>query len=267
MAQGTFRAGQAMTIAAAVTMSMRQGWSEWPGPRVLAAAATLHAVLIAALIFNWRRPEPLSAPEAMQVQLIPAPAPPTAAPLAPDLPSPAEARIEQTVTEARSPTLPSDQGRSSESTQANSTESVPAPAAPSPREAEPTRRFSAAQPPRQTKPKPVPDLLRPMPKPPADPRTEHAVARSPPPIGRRLEPLISQDPAVGALADGDALYRVAVETDGRIDAVMLVRSSGSPAFDQAGENMIRTTINFPLTADGGAATAFFSVTLHFAPEQ
>jgi TonB family protein len=267
MAQGTFRAGQAMTIAAAVTMGTRQGWSDWPGPRVLAGAATLHAVLIAALIFDWRHPDPLSAPEAMQVQLIPAPAPATAPPLAPDPPPPAEARIEQTVTEARSPILPSDQGRSSERAQANSTESVPAPAAPSPREAEPTRRFGAAQPPGQTKPKPVADLLRPMPKPPADPRTEHAAARSTPPIGRRQEPLISQDPAAGALADGDALYRVAVETDGRIDAVALVRSSGSPAFDQAGEKMIRTTMNFPLTADGGAATAFFSVTLHFVPEQ
>jgi TonB family protein len=256
-----------MTIAAAVTMGTRQGWSDWPGPRVLAAAATLHAVLIAALIFDWRHPEPLSAPEAMQVLLIPAPAPPTAAPLAPDPPPPAEARIEQTVTEARSPTLPSDQGRSSERAQANSTESVPAPAAPSPQEAEHTRRFGAAPPPRETKPKPVADLLRPMPKPTADRGTEHAAARSTPPIGRRQEPLISQDPAVGALADGDALYSVAVETDGRINAVMLVRSSGSPAFDQAGENMIRTTMNFPRPADGGAATAFFSVTLHFAPEQ
>ena len=267
MAQGIFRAGQAMTIAAAAMVRMHAGRSDWPAPRVVVAAAALHAVLIAALILDWRHPEPLSPPKPLQVRLIPDPSPPTlaAAPQVPD-PPPAEVRIEQSVTEAPSPSVPSDPGRASERAEASSTESEPAPAAPPPPETEPTPRIGAAPLPRETKPKPVADLLRPAPKPPAPHRKEHAAARSTSPTGRRQEPLISQDPAVDALADGDALYRVAVETDGRIFAVALVRSSGTPAFDQAGENMIRHTMNFPLPADGGATTAFFSVTLHFTPE-
>lgn len=254
----------------------------WPGRRVIAAAAVLHAALVAWLVVDWRYPTPLPAPEALQVRLVPAPPPAPRTPprvlvAAPTLPEPvpvAEARVQPAAAEVPAPAARKDQWASSQRAvtppvAADGAEHVPAGA---------TTPFAQGA---ELKPLPLPaalslkaepkqqlaTFLRPTPKPPVPHRAESQPVRSIRPANRSLDPAGSRDPVVDALAAGDALYSVAVETSGRIGAVTLVRSSGSPAFDQAGENMIRTTMNFPRPAEGGAATTFFSVTLHFTPEQ
>jgi len=244
---------QAQRPTAIAMARARQRRRDWPGLRVAAVAAALHAVFIGWLVLDWRHPTPLPALEALQVRLVPTlPPTPTAPPLAlapaprlPDPVPPAEARVEHAAAEA--PPAP---------------EVAAPPAPPMPHMAEPKLAPALLHLPREPEPgQRVASLFRPTPKPPARRRVQSVPVRSDrPAIG-------AQDPVVDALGAGDALYRVAVETSGRIGAVTLLRSSGSPAIDQAGETKIRTTMNFPRRADALEATTFFSVTLHFTPEQ
>lgn len=273
-----------------------------PGLQVVAAAAVLHAVLIGWVAIGWRHPTRLTAPAAVEVRLVPppalmaklppTPAPPASAPL-PVTPPPApvgEPALSQDAPAASAlpvdievpAAAPADHwaalGRAkAQPGSIGATEPVPPTLGPLPAKAEPKADAAAIPSPPPPEPKPeVTALLRPTPKPPVPHHAEtqpvhHAetqpVRSIPPTISRPRQSVVPQEPAGEALKDGDALYSVAVETTGQIGAITLVRSSGSSAFDAAGETMIRTSMNFPRPTEAGDTPTFFSVKLHFTPEQ
>ena len=97
-------------------------------------------------------------------------------------------------------------------------------------------------------------------KPPAKPRSlprPPAPKPEPPRAAEREAMTVTH-----ALVAGTAVYDVALDAGGGVAAVKLLHSSGTAAFDTAGETMIRTAMGF----DPPAQPTAFTVTIRFTPE-
>ena len=97
-------------------------------------------------------------------------------------------------------------------------------------------------------------------EPPAKPRS---LPR--PPAPKPAPPRAAESEAMTvahAFVAGTAVYDVALDAGGGVAAVKLLQSSGTAAFDAAGETMIRTAMGF----DPPAQPTAFTVTIRFTPE-
>jgi len=65
---------------------------------------------------------------------------------------------------------------------------------------------------------------------------------------------------------GAAVYGVTIEGSGAVDSIVLLQSSGRTDFDQAGEQMLRATVQFPPPQNSSEGKRFFTVMLRFTPE-
>lgn len=90
-----------------------------------------------------------------------------------------------------------------------------------------------------------------------------------PPSGRAAsgEPP-RQKPAQGTATapPGAAVYGVTVAGTGTVASIVVLQSSGRTDFDQAGEQMLRATVQFPPPQPSDEGTRFFTVMLRFTPE-
>jgi TonB family protein len=228
--------------AIATVWARRKGG--WPSLPALAAAAALHACVLAFLMVDWLpRPAP-AAETALPVRLVQIEAPkrdtfstpPLVPPAVEATPERAAAEAGAAATEPAWAAAPAEQGA--------------APMAPE-------RQEAAAEPPPLQRPDPPPNVT-------GEERGEHPAhhaATAPPrqkPTARR-----AKKPHAPPL-DGVAVYNVVLDAGGSIRAVNLVQSSGNAAFDQAGERMIRASMHFPPPAPSEAA--YFAVSLRFTPE-
>jgi len=193
--------------------------------------------MLAFLLFDWQLAGPPLPAEIVPIALVPAE---TFEPKVAPLPSPAPAPVEHAAADRAEPAA-----------------SAPAADLPERPGAEAAMPMTPAAPPaaaanaRETK----------------KPERRRAVKREANSTVEHADPLKGEDRGVTA-SPGVAIYSVALEAAGRIRAVDLVQSSGSPAYDQAGEIMIRTSMRFPPTAaaPAGDEVAYFAVRLQFSPD-
>ncbi|HJT05402.1 MAG TPA: TonB family protein [Stellaceae bacterium] len=254
--------------------------SDWPA---IIAALLLHAVVIAALLVNWRWPV-TPPPESIPVRIVFAPPP---APAAPPAPAPKPNPYDR------------ESGKDQRTTAPPAAESA---------SAEPTRPPEASAPAEPKPPEPqVPASGMPEkpvpPQPAAKPKTHDTVARldprreadrlrarHPAPDLLRIEPgdqRQSGDPYLnrardlieahrtypnvlgkyGVPVEGTPVYEFLIDRKGHLLGLKLVTSSGTAALDEAGAAMIRATAPFPpLPADAPGEVLQMIVTLPLYPK-
>src|SRR6185312_1585050 len=89
---------------------------------------------------------------------------------------------------------------------------------------------------------------------------------------RAPTPAVSQEPSTQEPAQstvtaspGAAIYGVTIDGTGAVASIILLQSSGRTDYDAAGEQMVRTTMQFPSPQSAGEAIRYFTVTLRFTP--
>jgi TonB family protein len=202
-----------------------------PEPKALLAAALLHAVVLGLPLLPLRNgaPDRPREPRALPVSIlfIPDEEPPPED-------SVAEADAAAADEAAAAPPAPQEAAPASPPADAARAEPADEPAAA-------LAAASANAPP--AKPRSLPRPPAPKPEPPRAAESEAmAVAH--------------------AFVAGTAVYDVALGAGGGVAAVKLLQSSGTAAFDAAGETMIRTALGF----DPPAQPTAFTVTIRFTPE-
>jgi periplasmic protein TonB len=247
----------------------RWTWQEW---LAVAAAALLHAAVILWLFIDWPAAEPAQEPEAVPVKIVFAPPPPPPAPQPVPTPQPPASFLgNQSGKDERTTAPPPAETQADEATKPPPSQPEPKPD-PKPTEVPttPPADSGLATPPPPAKPKPPKAVAR------LDPRKEADTARAPHPAPERqirVEPDDQErtgDPYLnhardliedhrvyprvlgqfGLPLEGTPVYAILVDRSGQLRGLKVVRSSGAPMLDAAGENMIRSAMPLPPLPSG-----------------
>ena len=210
----------------------------FPAPGALAAAALLHAVILALLLPWPLAPQRSETARAVPVTLVRAP--PHRAEKPPQPP------VSTALANKAAPPVPP-------------SSAAPAPAAdPGAKAPGGLQRLAEAPPSAATEPKPQP------------PESGKAAptAKLAPSLGKHQNKSAKRPgaAAAGARIPGAAVYGVVLAAAGVVDSITLLQSSGRADFDAAGEQMVRRSILFSAPQSRGEATRYFTVTLRFTPD-
>ncbi len=247
----------------------RRGWRDWLGP---ALAGLLHAAVLAALLWDWRIPLALPDEAPIPVTILFAP-PPQPAPQPVPAPEPPIGRESGKDQRTTAPQAADEAG--AEATRPPQPQPAPSPAAERPAPTAPA-----------PKAEPRKEAARPDPRKEADKARAPHVAKMPPLLVHPGEREETGDPYLnhardlierhrvyptvigqfGLPVEGTPVYAVVIDRSGALRSLVVARSSGAAALDDAGAGMIRAAAPFPPVPGAHAGDVYLmTITITLSP--